>query len=226
MPFGMHGVFAALPAGVVFALQGFEQAVQLAGEARNPKRDLSRAIIVRDADRRGALLAAPGRPHRRRRPRGRRARLAHAARHRPVGLRRLVHARARRRRRLAREVLLIDAVISPAGTGVVYVGTTARLSYALGEEREMPGALAKTNKTGVPVVSILVGGASSACCASARSRAGTGWSASSPARPRSCTRFAPIVARGAAPQSTPTGRAVPDADAEGPAAGRVRARRT
>src|SRR6266516_1575422 len=39
MPFGFHGVFAALTGGVVFALQGFEQAVQLAGEARNPKRD-------------------------------------------------------------------------------------------------------------------------------------------------------------------------------------------
>ena len=37
MPFGVHGVFAALPAGVVFALQGFEQAVQLAGEAREPQ---------------------------------------------------------------------------------------------------------------------------------------------------------------------------------------------
>src|SRR6202140_550090 len=46
MPFGVHGVFAALTGGVVFALQGFEQAVQLAGEARNPKRDLSRAILA------------------------------------------------------------------------------------------------------------------------------------------------------------------------------------
>ncbi|HYX28962.1 MAG TPA: APC family permease, partial [Pyrinomonadaceae bacterium] len=46
MPFGFHGVFAALTGGVVFALQGFEQAVQLAGEARNPKRDVSRAILT------------------------------------------------------------------------------------------------------------------------------------------------------------------------------------
>src|SRR5205823_12429504 len=46
MPFGFHGVFAALTGGVVFALQGFEQAVQLAGEARDPKRDLSRAILT------------------------------------------------------------------------------------------------------------------------------------------------------------------------------------
>jgi amino acid transporter len=46
-------------------------------------------------------------------------------------------------------------VISPAGTGVVYVATSARLSYALGEEREMPTVLATTNKDGVPVASIL-----------------------------------------------------------------------
>jgi amino acid transporter len=55
------------------------------------------------------------------------------------------------------KVLLIDAVISPAGTGVVYVAATARLSYALGEEREMPSAFASTNSNGVPVVSILFG---------------------------------------------------------------------
>src|SRR5204863_1558824 len=54
------------------------------------------------------------------------------------------------------KIPIVDAVISPAGTGVVYVGTSARLSYALGEEREMPTALASTNKKGVPVVSILV----------------------------------------------------------------------
>src|SRR5438132_739226 len=54
------------------------------------------------------------------------------------------------------KVLIVDAVISPAGTGVVYVATAARLSYALGEEREMPTALATTNRKGVPVVSILV----------------------------------------------------------------------
>src|SRR5207302_10601237 len=56
MPFGFHGVFAALTGGVLFALQGFEQAVQLAGEARNPKRDLSRAILTAMAI--GAVLYA------------------------------------------------------------------------------------------------------------------------------------------------------------------------
>ena len=156
LPFGFHGVFAALTGGVVFALQGFEQAVQLAGEARNPKRDLSRAILTAMAI--GAVLYA---------------------------LLQIVMIGALEPANIAKgwsqplgtdpsdygawytlalalgvgwlaNVLLVDAVISPAGTGVVYVATSARLSYALGEEREMPASLARTNKDGVPVVSILV----------------------------------------------------------------------
>jgi amino acid transporter len=156
MPFGFHGVFAALPAGVVFALQGFEQAVQLAGEARNPKRDLSRAIITAMAI--GAVLytllqvafvagVAPknvaknwgsplgGDPS----DYGAWYTLALA-----VGAGWLAF------------VLIVDAVISPAGTGIVYVGTSARLSYALGEERELPSILTRVNSQGVPVWSILL----------------------------------------------------------------------
>jgi amino acid transporter len=154
MPFGFHGVFAALTGGVVFALQGFEQAVHLAGEARNPRRDLSRAILVAMAI--GAVLYTllqvvmiggldP----------------AHIVKgwSMPLGTDASDYgvwytlALALGAGWLAK-VLLIDAVVSPAGTGVVYVATSARLSYALGEERELPSALATTRK-GVPVVSIL-----------------------------------------------------------------------
>src|SRR6266550_4984447 len=156
LPFGFHGVFAALTGGVVFALQGFEQAVQLAGEARNPKRDLSRAILTAMAI--GAVLYAllqvvmigglePGNIVKGwAKPLGTDPSdfgawytLALA-----LGVGWLAN------------VLLVDAVISPAGTGVVYVATSARLSYALGEEREMPSVLASTNKNGVPVASIMV----------------------------------------------------------------------
>src|SRR5205809_435704 len=43
-PFGAKGVLAAIStSGIIFALLGFEQAIQLAGESRNPKRDLPRA---------------------------------------------------------------------------------------------------------------------------------------------------------------------------------------
>ncbi len=157
MPFGFHGVFAALTGGVVFGLQGFEQAVQLAGEARDPKRDLSRAIIIAMAI--GAVLYSALQlvmiggidP----------ANIVDGWK-KPLGTDPSDYgawytlALAVGAGWLAK-MLIIDAVISPAGTGVIYVGTTARLSYALGEEREMPSALASTNSKGVPVVSILVG---------------------------------------------------------------------
>jgi len=156
MPFGFHGVFAALTGGVVFGLQGFEQAVQLAGEARDPKKDLSRAILTAMAI--GAVLYSllqivmigglkPGN--------------LVAGWAKPLGTDPsdfgawYTLALAVGAGWLAK-ILIIDAVISPAGTGVVYVGAAARLSYALGEEREMPSALAATNSKGVPVVSILV----------------------------------------------------------------------
>jgi amino acid transporter len=156
LPFGFHGVFAALAGGVVFALQGFEQAAQLAGEARDPRKDLSRAILV--AMTIAAVLYAllqlvmigaldP-------------ANIANGWK-RPLGTDPSDYgawytlALAVGLGWVAR-LLLVDAVISPAGAGVVYLATTARLSYALGEEREMPSALASTNDKGVPVVSILV----------------------------------------------------------------------
>jgi len=156
MPFGFHGVFAALTGGVVFALQGFEQAAQLAGEARNPDRDVSRAILIAMAI--GALLYS----------------LLQVAMIGALEPRNILHgweqplgtdpsdygawytlALAVGAGWLAK-VIIVDAAISPAGTGIVYVATSARLSYALGEERELPSALTQTNRRGVPVVSILV----------------------------------------------------------------------
>ena len=155
MPYGFHGVFAALTGGVVFALQGFEQAVQLAGEARNPKKDLSRAVLTAMAI--GATIYT---------------------------LLQVVMIGALDPKNLAQgwanplgtvgdfgawytlalavgagwlaKVLIIDAVISPAGTAICYVGTSARLAYSLGQEPETPKALAKTNDRGVPYVAIIV----------------------------------------------------------------------
>ncbi|WP_197746914.1 APC family permease [Mycolicibacterium madagascariense] len=158
MPAGIHGVFAALPLGVVFALQGFEQAVQLAGEARNPQRDVSRAIITAMII--GALLyialqaafifAVD--------PNDVRGGWAH-----PLGVGG-AHSSYGAWYTLAiavgagwlAVVLIIDAVASPTGTGIVYIGTTARLSYALGVLPELPTRLATTDKRGVPVWSIVV----------------------------------------------------------------------
>lgn len=46
LPFGIQGVFAAIATGgIVFAFNGFKQACELAGEAKNPERALPFAII-------------------------------------------------------------------------------------------------------------------------------------------------------------------------------------
>jgi amino acid transporter len=159
MPFGIHGVYAALPAGVVFALQGFEQCVQLAGEARDPRKDISRAVIMAMSI--GAVIYLllqiafiGGLNSDTVRANGWAS---------PLGA---VSSTAGHSGYYALAVslgagwlgtiLIIDAVISPAGTGIIYVGTTARLSYALGGHEEMPRFLRRTDHRGVPVWSILV----------------------------------------------------------------------
>ncbi|WP_298209752.1 APC family permease [Ferrimicrobium sp.] len=47
MPYGSAGVFIAISSGgIIFSLLGFRQAVDMAGEAKNPQRDVPRAIIT------------------------------------------------------------------------------------------------------------------------------------------------------------------------------------
>ncbi|GGF16253.1 amino acid permease [Subtercola lobariae] len=150
-PFGFHGIFAALPAGVVFALQGFEQASQMAGEAKNPKKDVAKAIILAMSI--GALLylllevAFIGSLD----P----ATLIQNGWANPIGAGDYgpyyTLALAAGAGWLA-AILIIDAVISPGGTGLIYVGTTARISYALG----LPNGLTRISARGVPIWSLVL----------------------------------------------------------------------
>ncbi|MFC9231509.1 APC family permease [Streptomyces decoyicus] len=153
-PHGAHGVFAALPAGVVFALLGFEQAIQLAGEARDPQRDISRAVIVAMAVGTAlylllqvAFIAALN-------PDAVAGGWAN-----PVGAGNFgpyaTLATAVGAGWLA-TILYVDAVISPAGTGLVYMAGAARLSYAMGRERVLPTVLTQVGRSRVPVVSTLL----------------------------------------------------------------------
>jgi amino acid transporter len=154
-PYGFHGIFAALPLGIVFALEGFEQAIQVGGEAENPQRNIPRAVIgsmiigtiiylLLEVAFIGALnpadlvhgwanpIAGVG-------AYGPYATLATSA-----GLGWLS------------TLLIIDAVVSPAGTGLVYIGTSSRLSYGLGRNRYFPKVISKVSRRGVPFVSICI----------------------------------------------------------------------
>ena len=150
MPGGAKALFAALPAaGIIFAYSGFEQADQLAGEVKDPQKNLPRAIILAvtigiviycllQVAFIGAMppselgkgfagitntdiLSGPF------------AGLAGVA-----GLAWLAF------------ILRIDAFISPSGTGLIYMTGTSRVSYGLARNRYFPSAFGNVNKNGVP----------------------------------------------------------------------------
>jgi amino acid transporter len=155
MPFGFHGVFAAISTGgVIFAYQGFEQAIQLGGESANPRRNIPLAVIgamfvgiVVYVLLQVAFLAAlePGQ-------------LSHGWAH--LGSKALVGPFAE----IATLVglgwlailLYIDAAVSPGGTGLLYTGTSARVSYALGRNGYIPRAFNALSRRGIPTVSMVL----------------------------------------------------------------------
>jgi amino acid transporter len=148
-PFGAKGTIAAIAtSGIVFSYLGFRQAIELSGEATNPQRDVPIAIIgsvliagaifvmlevaligaVNPADiaQGWAKLHFTG-------VSGPFAGLAVI-----LGMSWLAI------------LLYIDAVVSPAGTGLVYGGTTARVVYATGRDGLSTPWFAKLNKNGAP----------------------------------------------------------------------------
>jgi amino acid transporter len=153
-PFGARGVMLAVPLGVVFSMQGFEQATQLGGEARNPQRDLARAVIgsmvigtliylLLEVVFIGALDPAH---------------LLHGWAN-PIGAGNFgpyAEIATGLGATWLAVLLYVDAFVSPAGTGLIYVSTASRLSYAMGRQRFVPPALAKVSRRGVPWVSILL----------------------------------------------------------------------
>lgn len=155
VPYGFHGVFAALALGVIFAAEGFEQAIQVGGEAVNPQKNIPRAVILSmvigiviylllEVAFIGALNPAHilhgwGNPIPGVGSFGPYASIATA-----IGLGWLS------------TLLIIDAVVSPAGTGLVYLGTSSRLSYGLGRNGYFPSVISKIDRRGVPIVSIVI----------------------------------------------------------------------
>jgi amino acid transporter len=153
-PYGAHGVFAALPLGVVFALNGFEQATQMAGEARDPQRNVPRAVVGAvvlgtllylalevafiGALNPGNLLQGWTDPV----GKGDFGPYATLATGLGVGW-------------LA-VILYIDAFISPADTGLIYLGASARLSFALGHAGYVPRGVSVISSRGVPYTSIIL----------------------------------------------------------------------
>jgi amino acid transporter len=167
--FFVHGavlksILVSIPTGgIVFALLGFEQAAQLGGEAKNPQRDLPRAVIlsiligaaiytllqvalIGSLDPR--LLASQtwtslgaGNPD-------------------PA----IVALNAGPFYAIAKVaglawlafILRLDAVVSPFGSGLIYLTTSSRISHALSRSGYIPRQFERTHRrTLVPVFGVL-----------------------------------------------------------------------
>ena len=154
-PGGIKGLTAALPlSGIIFAYSGFEQADQLAGEIKDPGRNLPRAIIgsivIGTVIYIGLQIAFIGALPASAIPHG----LQHitdpeinagpfAAVATLVGFSWLAH------------ILRIDAFISPSGTGLIYTTGTSRVSYGLARNRYAPQVFGRVNRHGVPWVGLI-----------------------------------------------------------------------
>jgi amino acid transporter len=153
-PYGIPAVFAALTSGIIFAYQGFEQAVQLGAESRNPRRNIPLAVIgsvvvgvivylalafafatsLNPSSLAGgwAKLSFPG-------SFGPYAAIASA-----LGIGWLA------------VLLYSDAIISPAGTGLIYTASSSRLSFGMARNRYVPAIFEALNARHVPLFSIVV----------------------------------------------------------------------
>jgi amino acid transporter len=157
MPNGIKSVFAAIPsAGIVFAYLGFEQADQLAGEIKNPARNLPRAIIyaVLIGTAVYVLLqlvfigATPT------------SLLTHGfagiSKTNPIAIGPFAGLAGLVGLGWLATILRIDAFISPAGTGLMYQTSTSRVGYGLARNRYYPQIFARTDKNGIPWFSLIV----------------------------------------------------------------------
>jgi amino acid transporter len=154
---GAQGIFTAIATGgIVFSYLGFRQGIELAGETNNPRRNIPIAVI-------GSVLITG---------------LLYV-------LLQVAFIGAVRPSDLARShgwaelnftndfgplaaiasliglgwlatLLYVDAVISPADTGLIYTTVTGRVSYAMGRNGNAPRILARTTPRGVPLVSLFV----------------------------------------------------------------------
>ncbi|MDA0180030.1 APC family permease [Solirubrobacter phytolaccae] len=160
----IHAILVSLPTGgIVFALLGFEQATQLGGEAKNPGRDLPRAVItsiligaalytllqfafIGSLDPKllvehtwtglgagstdPAVVALNAGPF---------YAIASVA-----GLAWIAF------------ILRLDAVVSPFGSGLIYLTTSSRISHAMARNGSIPEQFERTSRrTLVPVFGVL-----------------------------------------------------------------------
>lgn len=163
-PFGMKGAFEAIPgAGIAFSFLGWRQGIELAGETNNPRRNIPLTLIgsvvicgvlyillqvafigavpTGDITKGGwsglgdNLVTSGGA----------------SATFSPLAVIATILGLS-----WLAGLLYADAIISPMDTGLIYTSVTARMSYAMGRNRNAPAVLAHVNDNGVPWPSLVL----------------------------------------------------------------------
>ena len=156
-PNGLHGILLAVAtSGIIFSYLGFEQADQLAGEAKNPKKDIPFAIIgsiligmvVYILLQVAFLVALPAEA------------IGKTWDETGQGLYTTFTGPFAEVATLLSlgwlaTIIYIDAVVSPAGTGLIYVTGSSRVSYGLSRNGYVPTPFEWTSKRGVPWVGLI-----------------------------------------------------------------------
>ncbi|WP_048816704.1 APC family permease [Caldisphaera lagunensis] len=167
LPYGSSPILFAIPTtGIAFAYLGFRQGLEYAGEAKNPKRDVPLGTILGfiivvaiyvllqvafiggvdwgKVSTASGVTIAPGNW---------------------TGLSSSVLANGPFYEILKISAipilvgwgifLLIDAIVSPSGTGWIYEGTTTRVFYGMAADGHLPDLFLKLNKHKIPIFSLI-----------------------------------------------------------------------
>ena len=150
-----HNIFSALAVGgVVFAFTGFQNGLILAGEVKNPQRNIPISIL-------GAIItgfciyfllqfafiiAVPSELLK-----GGFSHLSFPGEEGPlVGLGLVLGLS------FIVKIIILDSVISPLGTSIVYTTATSRILYGMAENGFLPKIILKLNKNKIPYITLIV----------------------------------------------------------------------
>lgn len=142
MPYGFSGILTAIStAGVIFSFHGFQSAINLSGEAKNPKRDVPLSIFL------SLLLAVTLYVL---------LQLAFIGSVSPTDLlggwhhlqmsSPYVHLALAFQLNWLVMLLYLDAFVSPSGTAITYTATTSRMLMAMQNNGYMPAFIGRINK--------------------------------------------------------------------------------
>ncbi len=154
MPYGLGSVATTLSVGgVIFAFAGYAPAIVLAGEAKNPQRTvplvlvgaLTLCLIVYLLLQIALIGALPS------------GALDHGWAHAhyvgdtsPVlGLVSLLGLSSH-----LKDLIFVTAILAPLGTAFIFVATSSRVAYAMGQNGYFPGVFANVSRRGVPLLAV------------------------------------------------------------------------